>query len=101
MVLGARLAKTVGFGIQHGVQRLFHRATDHFSQVLLNFPSSIWITWLNFGASPWLVGSIAPPLGPSLAPLFYQPNPLLFKCAKNSVRYHRTSLRLLTAMMIY
>jgi len=38
-------------------------------------------------ASPWLVGSIAPPLGPSLDPLFYQPDLPLFKCAKNSVRY--------------
>jgi hypothetical protein len=31
-----RLAKTVRFGVQHGVQRLFHRAANHFSQVLLN-----------------------------------------------------------------
>jgi hypothetical protein len=34
-----------------------------------------------------LVGSIAPPLEPSSGPLFYQPDLLFFKCAKNSVRY--------------
>src|ERR1700722_10371117 len=31
-------AQTVGFGVQHGVQRLFHRAANYFSQVLLNLP---------------------------------------------------------------
>jgi len=35
VTLGA--AKTVRFSIQHGVQRL-HRAANHFSQMLLNFP---------------------------------------------------------------
>jgi hypothetical protein len=35
----------------------------------LVFPSSIWIIWLNFGTSLWLVGSIALPLGPTSGPL--------------------------------
>jgi hypothetical protein len=30
-----------------------------------------------------------PPIGGSSGPLFYQPDPLLLKCAKNSVRYQR------------
>jgi len=33
------------------------------------------------------VGSITAPLRPSSGLLFYQPDLLLFKCAKNSVRY--------------
>src|SRR5437016_5683167 len=28
--------KTVGFRVQHRVQRLFHRAAHHFAQMLLN-----------------------------------------------------------------
>ena len=55
--------------IQQRVQRLFHRTAYDFSQVLLNLPPSIWITWLNFGTSPWLVASIAAPFGPSSGPL--------------------------------
>src|SRR5258708_11842207 len=31
-------AKTVRFGVQHGVQCLFHRATNDLSQMLLNLP---------------------------------------------------------------
>jgi hypothetical protein len=36
-----------------------------------------------------LVGSIAPPLEPSSGPLFYQPDLLLFKCAKEILRYQK------------
>ena|ERR1700730_4043312 len=39
-----------------------------------------------YAALASMVGSIAPPLGPSSSPLFYQPDLLRFKCAKNNVR---------------
>ena len=31
-------AKSIRFSVQHRVQRFFHRAADHFSQVFLNLP---------------------------------------------------------------
>jgi hypothetical protein len=42
-LVAAGTAELVCFGIQHGVQRLFHRATHHLAKMIAR-ASSIWIT---------------------------------------------------------
>ena len=84
-------AKMTIIGIQQGVQRLFHRAANHFSLVRLDL-ALIDLDHLaepcHFLAGfPCLVDSLVAPLGRSSSLLFYQPDLLLLNRARNSLYY--------------